>query len=256
MTKIRVLHVCHSLRFGGGIEAWVMSLFRSNRGRMQMDCCFIEANPGDIAEELKEYGADIISCPMGFNYLTFPKRLAQILKGRSYDAVHVHCNDFSGPVIYGAKIANVPVRIANYYSTSTGHCNDFKRRLYLWPMRRWIERDATSILACSSAILKIMWPELYERGDKRLSPMYIGVDMGKFRQPVDKAAIRSELGVPAESDVVGHIGRFVKAKNHAGFLRAASRIFSSNPNTRFLLVGEGPLKPEMQKLASELGIGE
>jgi len=257
VKKLRILHVCHSLRFGGGIETWVVNLFRyHDRERMQMDYCYTDSNPGEMADELKKYGANIISCRMGFNYLFFPHRFAKILTEGSYDAVHIHGNDFSGPAIHGAKIANVPVRIANYYSTSTGHRNDFKRLLYLWPMRRWIEREATNILACSSAILKCRWPVLYKQGDQRLSPMYIGVDLGEFRQPIDKNAVRKSLGIPLNVPVIGHVGRFWPVKNHAGFLRIAAKVSERMPDAHFLFVGDGPLKSEIEKMAKDFGLAD
>lgn len=54
---------------------------------------------------------------------------------------------------------------------------------------------------------------------------------------------------------VGMIARMnTRAKNHAIFLRAAARIVSKFPNVEFLLVGDGPLRPELQALANELGI--
>jgi len=43
-------------------------------------------------------------------------------------------------------------------------------------------------------------------------------------------------------------------KNHAGFLRAAARLVSRFPTIEFLLVGDGPLRPNLEKIARNLGL--
>jgi glycosyltransferase involved in cell wall biosynthesis len=55
---------------------------------------------------------------------------------------------------------------------------------------------------------------------------------------------------------VGMVARMnAHCKNHAGFLRIASRIHRKMPEVEFLLVGDGPLRPELQKQAEDLGLG-
>lgn len=44
-------------------------------------------------------------------------------------------------------------------------------------------------------------------------------------------------------------------KNHAAFLRIASRIRSQMPAVEFILVGDGPLRPEIERQAQDLGLG-
>ena len=54
---------------------------------------------------------------------------------------------------------------------------------------------------------------------------------------------------------VGMIGRMnASYKKHHIFLQAASRLSRKVPNVEFLLVGDGPLRPELEREASELGL--
>jgi glycosyltransferase involved in cell wall biosynthesis len=43
-------------------------------------------------------------------------------------------------------------------------------------------------------------------------------------------------------------------KNHELFLRAAARIASDRPEARFLIIGDGPRRGELERLTAELGI--
>jgi L-malate glycosyltransferase len=55
---------------------------------------------------------------------------------------------------------------------------------------------------------------------------------------------------------VGMVARMnAHYKNHVGFLRIASRIHGTMPEVEFLLVGDGPLRPELEKQAQDLGLG-
>src|SRR6266567_3031593 len=55
---------------------------------------------------------------------------------------------------------------------------------------------------------------------------------------------------------VGMVARMnAHYKNHAGFMRIASRIHDKMQEVEFLLVGDGPLRPELEKQAQDLGLG-
>jgi L-malate glycosyltransferase len=55
---------------------------------------------------------------------------------------------------------------------------------------------------------------------------------------------------------VGMVARMnARSKNHSGFLRVAMRVRTQVPNVEFLLVGDGPLRPELEREARDLGLG-
>jgi L-malate glycosyltransferase len=55
---------------------------------------------------------------------------------------------------------------------------------------------------------------------------------------------------------VGMVARMNhRYKNHSGFLRIAAQIHRRMPNVEFVLVGDGPLRPELEREAANLGLG-
>jgi glycosyltransferase involved in cell wall biosynthesis len=60
----------------------------------------------------------------------------------------------------------------------------------------------------------------------------------------------------AGRDVVTFVARFEPFKDPIGVVRAIPYVLQSRPGTRFLLVGDGPLRPEMETLIGGLGIAE
>jgi len=56
---------------------------------------------------------------------------------------------------------------------------------------------------------------------------------------------------------VGMIARMnSRAKNHLLFLRAAARVLARNVQAEFVIAGDGPLRPELEREAESLGLGE
>jgi glycosyltransferase involved in cell wall biosynthesis len=74
--------------------------------------------------------------------------------------------------------------------------------------------------------------------------------------PPGRDGIRAELGIPEDAPVVGHVGNFKAAKDHATLLRAAALLRQAVPSVRFVLVGQGPLEAETRRLAGQLGLGQ
>ena len=77
-----------------------------------------------------------------------------------------------------------------------------------------------------------------------------GIDMEKFRNPKKtRNEVRQELGIPQDSFVLGHIGRFVKVKNHSFLLSVFEKIAEKKPGSRLLLIGDGE---DREKVEAEI----
>ncbi|HAH07063.1 MAG TPA: hypothetical protein DCM05_11190 [Elusimicrobia bacterium] len=72
------------------------------------------------------------------------------------------------------------------------------------------------------------------------------------RRQALRARLAAEWGVPAGAPWVASAGAFVPHKDHETLLRAAALVGEA----RFILLGEGPLRPELEALAASLGLKE
>ncbi len=83
-----------------------------------------------------------------------------------------------------------------------------------------------------------------------------GVDLQTFhRDPAAADALRVRLGLTGRR-VVLFVGRFVPLKDIPATLRIFSRAAARHPDATLLLVGEGPLEPEIRRTVSALGLDE
>lgn len=88
-------------------------------------------------------------------------------------------------------------------------------------------------------------------GEEKFSLIYNGIELEKFRQPVNEQQLRSELGLDPDNKLVGMIGRLEDQKNPLDYIRAAAEVAKLYSNVQFLMVGGGPLQNECEQLIRE-----
>jgi len=99
---------------------------------------------------------------------------------------------------------------------------------------------------------------LIERGiaQMRVKVIYNGINLRRLDAVEEKVCeIRHRLGVPPGGNVLGMVATLFPVKNHAVFLSAAARISQVIPDTRFALVGDGPLRTHLEGMSKDLGLG-
>ena len=68
------------------------------------------------------------------------------------------------------------------------------------------------------------------------------------------ASLRQEFGIPDGHQLVVHVANFTPKKRHQDLIRAARIVVDQEPQTTFLLVGQGPTEKEVKAQALELGL--
>ncbi|HEX7079599.1 MAG TPA: glycosyltransferase [Gammaproteobacteria bacterium] len=253
--RIRVAHVVAGLA-AGGVETWLVRLLRNiDRRRFQIDFMTTMEGPGFFDEEVRALGSRIVRCASPERPWRFARSLSQALDEYGpYDVVHSHLHHFSGYVLRVANRCGVPLRIAHSHSDTSRSqvVASLARKMYLRTTEHWIHRHATQGLAVSDAAGAALFPRW--RRDSRWRVLHCGIELEPFRTPVDRSAVRARYALPAEGLVLGHIGGFRKPKNHVQLIRIAAEVMAREPRAYLLLVGEGPMRAEVEREIRRLGI--
>lgn len=257
-APVRILHVVGALN-RGGVETWLMHVLRHiDRDRFRFDFLTHTTQPAAYDDEARALGARIIPCLHPSQPLQYGRRFKQILRQHGpYDVLHSHVHHFSGYPLRLAAQAGVPMRIAHSHNDTVAaeSAASPARRAYLALMEYWVRRHATTELACSELAAAALFGPTWEQ-NQRLRLLYYGIDLAPFRAPVDPAACRAELGLPPDARVIGHVGRFVPQKNHTFLIEIAAETVRREQRARFLLVGDGPLRPDIERRAQVAGLGD
>lgn len=253
---IRILHVVGSMNRGGA-ETWLMHVLRNvDREKFRMDFLVHTAKPGAYDEEIRTMGSKIIPCLSPRRPWAYARTFRQAVREHGpYEVVHSHVHHYSGYVLRLAQQLGVRARFAHSHS-DTGSVQASAgalRQIYLAVTNRWIRQYATAGLACSTpAGVSLFGPSW--QTDRRWRTLYCGIDLAAFRTVPDRAVVRAELGMPRDALIIGHVGRFVEQKNHSFLLKVAAEVVRREPTARFLLVGDGHLRPAIEAEVSCLGL--
>jgi glycosyltransferase involved in cell wall biosynthesis len=253
---IRVLHVVGGMN-RAGTETWLMHLLRNiDREHYRMDFLVHSAQPFEYAEEIEALGSRVIPCLHPARPWRYARNLMRIFREDGpYDVVHSHVHHFTGLPLYLARRAGVPVRIAHSHSDTSRSDSGVgpARKAYLGFMKHLIRSNATAGLAASRKAAAALYGPGWE-SDPRWRLLYCGIDLKPFRQETDPAWVRAEIGIPSDACVIGHVGRFHEAKNHSFLVEIAFEIAKREPRMRLLLVGDGPLRSQVEQKTAQLGL--
>lgn len=83
----------------------------------------------------------------------------------------------------------------------------------------------------------------------------LGLELDSFQDAEKKKGqLHAELGLSQDHKLVGIIARLVPVKGHTFLFEAARRIIPVFPQVKFLIVGDGLLRKELENLAVQLGL--
>ena len=181
-------------------------------------------------------------------------RLYQILRKERPQIVHTHTAKAGFLGRLAARLAGVPILVHTYH----GHV----LHSYYSPLKSWLllqmERGlarTTDRLVAVSALGKEDLIAYRVAPSEKISVIPLGFDLNPFLDCESlKGEFRGEIGLAADAKLVGIIGRIFPIKNHRLFLESAAQVAEQESNVRFVIVGDGILRREMEQYAQDLGI--
>ena len=258
MQKKRILHCVCGINKGGLAFYLLNVLQRSDKKAFQMDVCVIDNSPGELENEIRATGSEVIYCPgPAHGFWNAVKGLRKIMSARSYDAVIVHRGYTAAFALWIAWMVKIPVRVCLPHSLRDVLNKDLsaKMKLLLWLLKNATKVFATHYMGISNYVLKCLFGSSIKDDNHVLVPC--GVNLADFdNAEIDSLAIKQQLGIPANSVVVGNISVFGPFKNHTFFIDAAVYISERIENVKFLFVGKGQLEQQIKEKIQKMGLSD
>lgn len=118
----------------------------------------------------------------------------------------------------------------------------------------WLRQWATPLMLLNENMFREAISAGFPRSQLVWMPNPVEIEEFRPAGPGEVAALRARLGLPAEAGVAIYVGRLSAEKGIPGLLRGFSRAARSAPESVLILVGDGPMRAELEQLARELDI--
>lgn len=228
-----------------------------DRGRFDLRVCGLRSQPGSLTiPALKALGVPVIVLNQRASYdLPALWRLAGYIRRHDIDIIHTH---LQGADIVG-RLAGFITRRPVVSTIHNGRIDlDQEPRHRQW-LERWTARLWCRRLVVVSELLREEVARWFGLPSGRVVAIANAVDTERFRRDrsFDRAAVKRSLareGASGDSPLVVNLARLTPQKGQANLLAAARVVLQSRPDVCFALVGEGPLRSELEARARELGI--
>jgi glycosyltransferase involved in cell wall biosynthesis len=252
--KISVMHLIHSMAYGG-IEAAVINwLCRIDRSRFDVSLvCF--ANPGEtegpFVEAATRAGLEVSKIPWSRRkpLIKSARRLVQHMRAHHVDILHSHN-------VYADCVGAVAARLFNVRTVATvyvlAHYGNWKRDLI-----QTIEEKVIHLFDRVTAHCEYTRNKMIDLG---FNPREIDTLICGFEtRPVvlskeERSRRRRALGVADDEILLGNVARLYPEKAQDVLLRCFKDILAEQPKARLWIAGVGPLDARLRMQCSRMGL--
>jgi len=222
----------------GGAEGQLCELLRHLAARFVPTVYCLAEQVGKMGDDLRRLGVPVHT--VGQRGLRRAWHLRQLIQQDRIDLVHSWLF-----IANGYAAAATLLGRAQSLVTSARNCKVQGRGSQL--VNAIAFRGSDAIVVNSGDVADYIRRH-YAAPRARVHVIVNGVDTERFH-PAPAPADRSGACIVT-------IGRMVQQKNQALFLQAASEVARVLPDSRFLIVGEGPLRGDLERQIAKLGLGE
>jgi glycosyltransferase involved in cell wall biosynthesis len=249
MTPIKIVQLIPSSNIGGAETMLLGLLDRINREIFKVIICVIEGGP--FAEEARSKGFDVIQLPLYRNKrdIRFLMMLLGTLARLKPDIIHSHIFILNLFASLAGRIRGIPV-------ISTFHSNHNLETLGERIALKIIYHFSKSIVNVSQHQVKHFAFPLNSGKVKVIRNGVRVVPRSDFNEAELSRFRREDLGIISDDQIITYVGNFRSVKGHIFLLQAMQMVLKEWADAQLLLVGDGYLKNEIEKMSNQYGIRE
>ena len=263
--KVKIVRVIARLNIGGPAIHVINLMTGIDTSRFESILVSGIENPGEgsLLGVAVNRGVQPIIIPDIVGDATFKLRdiralitLYGIMKRENASIVHTHTAKAGFLGRLAARLACVPVVVHTYH----GHVLHSYYGSLTTSLLRGMERALARITDRMIAVSEQVKSELMTYGigsADQIVVIPLGFDLEPFLDgAAHRGAFRRGLGLDDNVLLIGIVGRLFPIKNHHLFLDAAAQVASEDDAARFVIVGDGILRRELEEHTRRLGLAD
>jgi len=257
MSKYKVLHPITRLIIGGAQENTMLTADYLDQSQWQVDVLsgIQTGSEGSIINEIRDRNIPLFLEPSLVREIHPLKdiialcRLVRLMKKRKYMVVHTHSSKAGILGRWAAWMAGVPVIIHTVHGWGHhDHQHPLIRNFYIYLEKLTLKITDQLIAVSGKNISKGLNDGIGQY--KNYEVIRSGIELERFGHPqIDKQTMRKQLAIPSDAIVVGTVTRLSPQKAPLDFIQAATILAQKLEKVYFVMVGDGPLRDNVIKMA-------
>jgi glycosyltransferase involved in cell wall biosynthesis len=237
---INILYIIDRLGYGGTEKQLVQLIRNLDQDKFRPHLCTLKASEGLYEEpEIPRISLDFVS-------FAHPSIVTKVMTLSSFirqHEIHIVQTFFQDPFLLGAMVKpfNKVKLIGSFRDLGFWRTPSETRKMKMaYPC-------FSSFMANSQAV-KDHFVQVDGINSKKIEVIYTGVDLEAQPEITDKS--------PQNTPVVGIVANINRpVKRVQDFIRAAALVRKARPEVKFVIVGDGHLRAELESLSLSLGLG-
>ncbi len=235
--------------YSGGIENHLQVLANELKSKVEIDVVCSNDKARTVRDVID--GVSVTRCASYGHYRSVEVSPSMVLElsQREYDVMHIHLPNPLGEASYQASRKRRKHRLILTYHGDVVR-QQYLARIYAPLMTHLLDR-ADTVIATSPFLLERSAVLPAYRSKVRVVPY--GIDLQRFsaspEREVEARELRARFG---GGPILLGVGRLIYYKGYEVAIRALPRL----PSAHLVLIGEGPLRRELEALARELGVAD
>lgn len=237
MSSVQLAYFIDHLKVSGPQRHLVQVLRQIDKTRFSPQVWTLRGE-GELIAEIEHLGIPVYSVGLGKRLLDLNSLpiLLRVVRSLKQDRVHiVHCYLSVANVVgtLAAILAHVPVRIVSKRSL-----DQYDRRMEAWA--HWVvNRVADRVTAVAEAVKQFV---IQEEG----CPSHKIIVIPNGVSNVTFSSAQVTLRPDTAGKIVGTLGRLEWKKGHEYLISAVAEVLRQEPETTFVLIGDGALRHKLE----------
>jgi L-malate glycosyltransferase len=236
---LKIIHVSTPVSWRGGEQQLAYLVKALNDGHTNIIMC----PEGSVMQDYCQKNELLFEsfATRGFLNISAARFLKTLCQKHNADIIHCHDSHAHSIAVTAATLFLVKVPVVVHrrvdFPVSPGFISRYK---YNHPQIK-------AYICVSQAILELLVPSL--RHPEKAVVIHSSIDMARFTQDKsDRKLLRSELGLDDNHLLIGNTSALAPHKDHPSFIRMADILHRRFPQMRFVIIGDGPSRSEVEKL--------
>lgn len=246
MEKVKIFHIIRTYK---GNNPLLNSMILGIDDRFDASACYLSGSP-DGRNILDSHGkATYLDINIKKSKYAIIFALSRFLKSTRPQILHCHKHKTTVLGTAAAIFSGIPYVISHVHGMN-------RTRTLLARFINWLLlKKATLIIGVSESVREDILKTNWGLSPEKVMTVWNGIDI----TPLDTISLnrkpaRVKIGVPENEFLFGSVGRLAETKGHKYLLKAFAEIRGKCPDAKVVIIGEGPLRGELEEQTRELGI--